>query len=68
MPDSAIRSWLLLGGGEMGRIREQRGGGLRAGGSGRDAPAAARSTILIDEWIAGWCAGQKRPLIDFVWL
>jgi hypothetical protein len=42
-------------------------GGLRAGGSGRDAPAA-QSTILTDDGIAGWCAGQKRPIIDFVWL
>ena len=52
MPDSAIRSWLLSGRGEMRRIREQRGGGLHAGGVGRDAPAAARSTIITDEWIA----------------
>ena len=40
-------------------------GGLRAGGAGRDAPAAARSTILTDEWIAGWCEGWKRLVTDF---
>jgi hypothetical protein len=52
----------------MRRIREQRGSGLRAGGSGRDAPAAARSTILTDEGIVGWCEGWKRPITNFVWL
>ena len=56
-----VRLWLLPGRGAMGRIREQREGGLRAGGSGRDAPAAARSTILTDEWVVVSVQGVEAP-------
>jgi len=44
------------------------GGGLRAGGSGSGAFAAAWSTILTDEGIVGWREVWKRLVTDFGWL
>ena len=44
-----------------GMMRERQGGGLRAGGAVRDMAAAARSTILTDEWIAVSVRGVGAP-------
>ena len=60
MPDSAFDHGCCRAGDGAGMMRERHGGGLRAGGSGRDAPAAARSIILTDERVACWCEGWKR--------
>jgi hypothetical protein len=68
VPDSAIRCRLLPGRGWGGNDARAARGWIACRGSGRDAPAAARSIILTDDGIAGWCAGWKRPIIDFVWL
>ena len=57
---------VAAGQGRDGRIREQWGVDRVPEVREEVRPAAARSTILTDNGIAGWCEVWKRPIIDFV--